>query len=284
MTAHQQLKQALLAGKLAHAYLLVGGSEEGRRAEAIYLATALNCRYLQGGEPCGSCHSCRQMAGGNHPDFYLLEPRGTNLKIAQIRELEARLALQAFQGGVKVAVLAGADTMTEAAANCLLKTLEEPPEGTYLILLAAQPDPLLPTIRSRCQEIHLEGAMAISQAGTGYWARLVAADLPVIMEEILPELEKEADLPAVLTGMALACRDQLVWQLTGSATLLLKPGEPLTPFLAPSRLWACFWTIQDTLAALEHNANHRLALEVMMFKLYTQFSGEAIHGGEPSPA
>ncbi|BCV19989.1 DNA polymerase III subunit delta' [Moorella sp. Hama-1] len=270
MQVHQQLRQALQAGKLAHAYLLAGGGADERRSQALYLATALNCSNLQEGEPCGRCPSCRQMASGNHPDFYLVEPRGASLKIAQIRELQARLALQAYQGGVRVAVLAGADNMTEAAANCLLKTLEEPPEGTYLILLAAQPDRLLATIRSRCQELHLEGAAAIAPAGAHYWERLATADLQVIMTEVLPELEKEEDLPAVLAAMALACRDQLVWQLTGTATLLLHPDAPPAHTLAPSRLWASFQAIQETLAALEHNANRRLALEVLMFKLYAQ--------------
>ncbi|MGI9860961.1 DNA polymerase III subunit delta' [Moorella naiadis] len=270
MQVHQQLRQALQVGKLAHAYLLAGGSEEERRSQALYLATVLNCSNRQDGEPCGRCLSCRQMAGGNHPDFYLIEPSGASLKIAQIRELQDRLALQSYQGGARVAVLAGADTMTEAAANCLLKTLEEPPEGAYLLLLAAQPDRLLPTIRSRCQELHLEGKMAVAPVGGRYWERLVMADLQVIMTEVLPELEKEEELPAVLAGMALACRDQLVWQMTGTARLLLQRGTPSAPALTPARLWAAFQAIQDTLAALEHNANRRLALEVLMFKFCAQ--------------
>ncbi|KYH33812.1 DNA polymerase III subunit delta' [Neomoorella mulderi] len=272
MTARQQLRQALQRGKLVHAYLLAGGSEAARMELARYLAATLNCQEPREGEPCGRCRSCQQMAGGNHPDFYLFKPQGATLKIDQIRELERQLTFRAFQGGARVAVLAGADTMTEAAANCLLKTLEEPPEGAYLILLAAQPDLLLPTIRSRCQELHLGGEGGVSPAGATYWNRLAGAGLAAMLQEILPELEKEDDLPAVLQAMALACRDQLVWQLTGTATLLLQPGYLLPVPLSPAKAWRCFQLIQAARAAIERNGNRRLALEVLMFNLHRELA------------
>ncbi|WP_258361026.1 DNA polymerase III subunit delta' [Moorella sulfitireducens (nom. illeg.)] len=265
--ARRQLQQALQNGKLAHAYLLAGGSEAARLELAGYLAAALNCREPREGEPCGSCRSCRQMAGGNHPDFYLIQPQGSTLKIDQIRELEKLLTFRAFQGGARVAVLAGADAMTDAAANCLLKTLEEPPQGAYLILLAARPDMLLPTIRSRCQELHLAREGGVSPAGVAYWNRLAKAGLAAKLQGILPEMEKEDDLPGVLQAMALACRDQLVWQLTGTATLLLQPEDFLPVPVPPGRLWRCFRFIQAAQAAVERNGNRRLALEVLIFNL-----------------
>jgi len=275
-TARRQLQQACKQGKTAHAYLLAGGSAEARLELAGYLAAALNCQDPRQGEPCGRCHSCRQMAGGNHPDFHLVAPGGSSLKIEQIRELERQLGRRSFQGGARVAVLAGADTMTDAAANCLLKTLEEPPEGAYLILLAAQGDLLLPTIRSRCQEVRLTGEGSITPAGAGYWTRLAGADLASMLEEILPELEQETDLPATLQAIALACRDQLVWQWTGTATLLLQPANPLPAPLPPERIWRCFRHLQAARAAVERHANRRLALEVMLFNLHREL-GKSYH-------
>ncbi|MDN5344115.1 MAG: polymerase subunit delta [Clostridia bacterium] len=278
VAARRQLRQALLGGRVAHAYLLAGGGEAERLELARYLATALNCQNLQGGEPCGRCRSCRQMAGGNHPDYHLIRPRGATLKIDQIRELEGRLGYRSFQGGARIAVLEGADTLTEAAANCLLKTLEEPPAGTYFILLAAQPDLLLPTIRSRCQEVLLGTAGIVPANGADYWSRLAGGDLAVLLEEILPGLEEEEDLPGVLQAIALACRDQLVWQLTGSAKLLLQPGCPLAPPLPPAKIWRCFQLIQAARAAIERNANRRLALEVLMFNLHRELAGASVEG------
>jgi len=274
--AHEQLRLSLQGGRLAHAYLLVGGNEGDRIDLARYLAAALVCQEPRRGEPCGRCHCCRQLASNSYPDFHFLEPQGASLKINQVRELERKLSLRSFQGGAQLAVLAGADTMTEAAANCLLKTLEEPPEGTYIILLATQPDLLLPTIRSRCLELRLAATEGTLPAGAGYWERLVAADLGKMLQEILPDLEKEDDLPATLQAIALACRDQLVWRLTGATTLLLQSGHLLLPDLTPLQLWRCFQIVEAARAAVERNANRRMVLEVLIFKLHRQFS----QGGE----
>lgn len=276
MTAREHLRLSLQSGRLVHAYLLAGGSEGDRVDLARHLAAALVCQESSQGEPCGCCRRCQQLTGGSYPDFHLLEPQGASLKISQIRELQRKLSLRSFQGGARIAVLAGADTMTEAAANCLLKTLEEPFEGTYIILLAAQPALLLPTIRSRCQELHLSAVENDIPAVINYWPRLAAADIGVMLREILPELEKEGEPAAVLGAMALACRDQLTWQLTGETALLLQPGYSVAPELTPLQLWRCFQIIEGARAAVERNANRRLALEVLIFSLHRQIC----QGGE----
>ncbi|WP_338824454.1 hypothetical protein MHOCP_00440 [Moorella humiferrea] len=274
VNARRQLQQALKKGKVAHAYLFTGGDEEARIELAEYLAAVLNCREPSGEEPCGCCRSCRQMAGGNHPDFHLVRPQGATLKIEQIRELERRLALRSFQGGARVAVLVGAETMTEAAANCLLKTLEEPPQGAYLILLAKRPDLLPATIRSRCQELHLKDEEEEAFAGINYWQRLMGADLRAMAQEILPDLEKEEDLKGILEAMSLACRDQLVWQMTGTEKLLLRPEGFLPSSMTPIQLWHCYRLIQECRAAVDHNGNRRLILEALMFNLLEIKKGE----------
>ncbi|NLW06442.1 MAG: hypothetical protein GX039_00430 [Clostridia bacterium] len=277
MTAAEQLRLALQSGRMVHAYLFTGGNEEDRVALAKFLAAALLCQEPGEGEPCGSCRHCLQLAANNHPDFHYLEPRGASFKIDQIRELQRMLARRSFQGAGQIAVLAGADTMTEAAANCLLKILEEPPANTYLVLLAVQGDLLLPTIRSRCQELVLSVPESDLPAEVDYWRKFLAADLKVMLQEILPQMEKEGDLSAVLKSIARACRDQLVWKLTGETALVLQPEQLVkAPGLAPLQLWRCFQLIESTRAALERNANRRLALEALLFGLHYQLS----QGGE----
>jgi DNA polymerase-3 subunit delta' len=264
---------------MIHAYLLTGGSEGDRVALAKYLAAALLCQEPSRGEPCGRCRCCQLLASNAHPDFHLLKPAGASLKIKQVRELQSKLTRRSFLGAGQIAILAGADTMTEAAANCLLKTLEEPPEGTCIILLAAQADLLLPTIRSRCQEITLSATGTALPAGADYWSRLLTAgSLEVMLQQIVPELEKEDNLTAVLEAMALACRDQVVWSLTGEEALVMQPpGQLITVSgLTPLQVWRCFQLIENTRAEVERNANRRLALEVLIFRLYHQFS----QGGE----
>jgi DNA polymerase-3 subunit delta' len=153
VTVLERLEQALAAGRLSHAYLLIGGGQEEKLHTVRQIAAAINCTARQGGRACGQCRSCRQMAGGNHPDYHYLEPRGASIKIDQVRRLEAELYLKAFQGGAQIVVLNQAESLTPEAANCLLKILEEPPGEVYFFLLAVQPALLLPTISSRCQAL-----------------------------------------------------------------------------------------------------------------------------------
>jgi DNA polymerase-3 subunit delta' len=109
------------------------------------------------GNPCERCPSCQRAAQGQHPDLIFIRPldTSTQIRIEQVRELAAELALTAHQGGYKVSILSPADSMNRFAANALLKTLEEPSKGTLLILVASQPSRLPATILSRCQRVRV---------------------------------------------------------------------------------------------------------------------------------
>ncbi|MDN5346538.1 MAG: polymerase subunit delta [Clostridia bacterium] len=270
MKAAAVLQQALLASRLAHAYLLTGGDPATRLQLAEKVAAALNCIAPQEGRPCGNCRSCRQVALGNHPDVHYLRPEGKSIKIEQVRQLEARLSLEACQGGAKVVIVTAAEDFTTEAANCLLKTLEEPPEDTYFFLLAARGEQLLPTIRSRCQELAMEEAGTIGAAGAAYWQRICMADLLALFQEILPEMEQEEDLEGVLAGLAIACRDSLVWQLTGEEKLLFTAQiKEINAWDLPA-LVRCYRAITKARRALQKNANRRLTLEVLLLDLQAQ--------------
>jgi DNA polymerase-3 subunit delta' len=107
--------------------------------------------------PCGRCDGCRRVAAVQHPDLTLVVPieESKQLRIEQVRDLAAELALTSHQGGYKVGMLSPADTLNRFAANALLKTLEEPPPRTLLILVATQPSRLPATILSRCQRLRV---------------------------------------------------------------------------------------------------------------------------------
>ncbi len=107
--------------------------------------------------PCGQCASCRRVAEGQHPDLLALRPAegSEQIRVEQVRELCAELALTSHQGGFKVAIIDPADTLNRFAANALLKTLEEPPPRTVLVLVAAQPSRLPATLTSRCQRVRV---------------------------------------------------------------------------------------------------------------------------------
>lgn len=144
------LRRALESGRVAHAYLFVGPEGSGKAAVARALAGAILCE--QGGpEPCRQCSQCRMLAGDGHPDLHEVEPEGLALKIDQIREVRRLASLRPYMAATQVFVIHHVESLTDQAANSFLKLLEEPPEGTHLILLADRAGSVLPTILSRCQ-------------------------------------------------------------------------------------------------------------------------------------
>ena len=132
----------------------------GKRKIAEICAASLLCENLTDGEPCGSCDACKLMAAGTHPDFYVVEPEESktarNIKIGQIRELQKETSLRPVQGDKRVVIIDGAEFMNTAAANCVLKTLEEPQSQTNFILITANRAGLLMTIRSRCMTMNFD--------------------------------------------------------------------------------------------------------------------------------
>jgi DNA polymerase-3 subunit delta' len=211
-----QFHTSLKRGRLAHAYLLVGRRGSGKQALARTLAKALNCLEKQH-DSCDRCDACRRIDGDIHPDVHWVRPesRSRRITVGQMRELENELCLKAGRGRIKVGVVADADCMGEEAANAFLKTLEEPPGRTVILLLSAEPQRLLPTIRSRCLSVALgpvgraatEQRMAVlpllvkfsaadnSRIVTAYklLAELTAL-LQQIREDIHARVESEADI------------------------------------------------------------------------------------------
>ena len=157
----QQLQQQRLADRLPHALLLTGITGVGQRHFAEALALALLCDSVDSatGYGCGHCRSCRMVTSDNHPDLRYLEPEevGRPIRIDAVREAIGWLQLTRHQSQYRVLIIEPADSLNTAAANALLKTLEEPVAGTHLLLCSSQPARLPATIRSRCQQLPFSG-------------------------------------------------------------------------------------------------------------------------------
>lgn len=145
---------------MPHALLLCGPAGLGKREFMHRFAQGLLCQKSKDGEPCGECRSCLLFEAGTHPDYAVLSfglrkdgVQRSEIVVDQIRELSARLAMASQFGGWQIVCIDPADAMNAAAANALLKTLEEPSPQTLLLLVADAPWRLPQTIRSRCQRI-----------------------------------------------------------------------------------------------------------------------------------
>ena len=144
------------AGRLPHALLIHGTAGSGQSALAAWAAQLVLCDRVHEA-PCGACAGCTLYLAGNHPDLNVLtvEDKATEIKIDQIRRLSERLALTSFRGGYKVGIIDPADRMNRNSFNALLKTLEEPPANTLLVLAAARIDHMPATVGSRCQRLRI---------------------------------------------------------------------------------------------------------------------------------
>jgi DNA polymerase III subunit gamma/tau len=145
------LSSAVRQGRIGHAYLFSGPRGVGKTTTARLLAMAANCESADpAARPCGTCDSCRLVQEGSHPDVTELDAASNN-SVEDVRELREKVGLAGLRGGTRVWILDEAHMLSRAAANALLKTLEEPPPGLLFVLATTEPEKLPPTILSRCQ-------------------------------------------------------------------------------------------------------------------------------------
>ena len=320
-----QISGSLRAGRIGHAYLLVGPPHVGKMTLALDMAAAVNCRQLADMHdgPCGDCEACTRIQRGVHADLNVLSVGGdpqtpTRISIRQVREAENFLSVTPVEGGWKVIILEGAETLSAGqseSANALLKTLEEPPEKALLLLLSSAEEAILPTIRSRCRLLSLrpmagdaladylatrhgaepERARWLARLARGCpgWAINALQD-PSVLESRSTQLDGIAEsegtaldqrfsyansLAGGFSGDRESVRQTLyLWQGWWRDLLLVKEGvadhvqngdrraelESLAPNASSAAIVTFLRRLQETLTALDANANPRLALESLM--------------------
>jgi DNA polymerase-3 subunit delta' len=184
--AVRALQAAVYGGSPAHAYLFLGPERTGRATVARRLAQALNCTVVN--PPCGECNHCKRIEAGIHSDVVTVAVEAVSdgaarkaISVDQMRDVERMTALNPYEGRTRVVVIDPADEMSDSAQSAFLKTLEEPPPHVVFVLIAANGDRLLETIRSRCARIdfglvaaaEIEGVL-LARGATPDDARLLA--------------------------------------------------------------------------------------------------------------
>ena len=150
----EQLTNSIKIGNISHSYLFLGTQGIGKKMIAKEFAKMILCTSED--KYCGVCKSCIEFDTDNNPDFSIIEPDGNSIKIDQIREFQKKVSEKPIISQRKVYIINDSDKMTVEAQNCLLKTLEEPPEFVTIILVGTNENAFLSTIKSRCMILHFE--------------------------------------------------------------------------------------------------------------------------------
>ena len=143
------LKNSITGSTVGHAFIFSGPKGIGKKTVAGIFASTLLCENRKGFDACGVCMSCQLRENGTNPDFHIIEPFNPSISVEEIRNLQDGICIKPLYSSRKVYIIYESDRMTLQAQNCLLKTLEEPPAYTVIILTTDNYETLLPTIRSR---------------------------------------------------------------------------------------------------------------------------------------
>ncbi len=234
-TVRRILRSAVASGRWERPFLLVGLGE-ARDAAAEEFLRAVLCEAREGGDgrACGACGSCGRVRRGIHPDHHRLLPEKGRVTVGveAVEALQSLLSLRSVEGRGTAVLVPGAEALTPQAQNALLKTLEEPPPGTALVLTAAAPRSLLPTLRSRCVGLRLPpvpAAEVLAAAGGSAALAAAAGWDPVRLPRAVEEGAAEA---AVLLERAFAPRAPGGDPLEGlepAAAWVKGKGGPLEP-------------------------------------------------------
>jgi DNA polymerase III subunit delta' len=285
------LNKVLSGGRVHHAFLFSGEPGAGTQEAATAFAQALTCQVNPLG--CGTCDDCERVRKGLHPDVLRLarDPAsaGREIRVEPLRDLCAALQLAASAGGYKVAIIDDADQLNPSSQNALLKTLEEPPPRTVLVLTTALEDRLLPTVRSRCLRVAF-GPASPGLTGDGRDPQrreeLVRDMLELYQHRGTPEATVSAlsfaehfgadrDGALQTTGeVALWLRDLLRFLCTGEGGSGLLPSgakpadlSQLASRVHPVDVLDGFDALEEAVLALQSNGAARLQLEALGLKL-----------------
>lgn len=255
----KRLSEAIKNGTVSHAYIFEGPAVLDKKAFAEAFVKALLCEEMPG-TGCGRCVSCKKIQHGNYEDLIYVEADGSSIRDEAVAALQERLKIKPY-GPRNIAVISDADTMTLRAQNRLLKTLEEPPEGTVLILLSENMENLTQTILSRCVKFRLNYFGQESYEGMMETAEKTA---DMLMEgqpfykrkELVSEIAKDAGKTgAFLDALEKVYRDLLIGS-SEKARLYKK-----------SQIYKNVSIIEDTRRQIQRGVSKSYALKDLMIKI-----------------
>jgi DNA polymerase-3 subunit delta' len=299
----ERLREDIAKHQMKHAYLFIGPKGVGKRTVAQAFAKTIFCG--QKGDACDDCDTCRILEHDNHPDFYWMRPEaGKDYRIDAIREMQRTMPYKPVAGDYRIILLDEAEKLGSTCGNALLKSIEEPPEGTIFLLVSSSLDALLPTIVSRCQIMRLspltpetvaelfvsdygmdqkQAVMLAGLSSQSMEAADYAAEADEMMEwldfteidrtvrerphelwEMTQSLEKVERLTQVIGYWRKLLRDALVRSIDKEIKPMLDRKEPVWD---EEYILTALDLMSETITALEQRANKRMTVDVLLQKL-----------------
>ena len=282
------LEQNIKRNQITHSYLMIGIQGIGKKMIAKEYAKAILCQNEN--KPCNECKSCLEFDTDNNPDFLLIEPEGNSIKIEQIRKLQKRIQEKPIISNKKVYIINDADLMTKESQNCLLKTLEEPPEFAVIILIGTNENSFLPTIKSRCMILHFNKIednkikkyleqnynlkninQKLLDIASGSIGRAICLkdkqDQYEKIDEIISNLEKKDLIDVVKSAEILyKSKEDINDMLEYLNVILLKMAK--TNYLYTN----CIKIVENTKRRLNQNANYDMSIDDMLFKMWEEIN------------
>lgn len=282
------LEQAIKNNKVSHSYLYLGTSGIGKKMMAIEFAKSVLC--LDEKKHCNRCKSCVEFDSNNNPDFLLIEPDGTSIKIEQIRELQKKIQEKPIISNNKIYIINDADLMTKEAQNCLLKTLEEPPEFATIILIGSNESAFLTTIKSRCMILHFKPIKDIDikkYLEENYEMKDITQSMldsfqGSIGKAVILKDKKEQYLK--LEELIKNLPRKNIIELVKSAEVLYKSKEEIFEMLdyinivllkmakIDYKYTRCIKIVENTKKRIRQNANYDMCIDYMLFNMWEEIN------------
>ena len=280
------LEKSIELNKISHSYIFWGIDGVGKKAIGKQFAKTILCLQNHNNE-C-KCKSCIEFDSNNNPDFKLIESNEGKIKIEQIREMQRKIAEKPIISNKKVYIIDNADTMTTEAQNCLLKTLEEPPEYITIILICSNEDNLLSTIKSRCTRIYFEpikekelkkylelkfpnqpiseNITSLAQGSIGKAIKLnERKDIYENIEKILLNMQNKDLIEIVKTAEEIyKSKEEINSILEYINVLLLKLSRQNIKYIK------CIEIIEETKKRLKANSNYDMCVDYMIFSMWQE--------------
>ena len=285
----ETLTHSAQSNTASHSYLFVGTEGIGKKQIAKEFAKMLLCLEKSENVYCNKCKSCIEFDTDNQPDFMQIEPDGASIKIEQIREMQRKVAEKPIISKRKVYIIDDSDKMTQEAQNCLLKTLEEPPEFVTIILIATNENALLNTVKSRCMILHFEqipdeeiqkylnenfGTSIQSKTMLKTFQGSIGKAISLkdkqeqyeTIENIIMGLEKKDELEVLKMTDFASNKDEIEDILDYCNSLFLELAKTAPKYTK------CIQIVENTKKRLKFNSNYDMSIDNLLINIWEEFN------------